>query len=195
MFGAVVGGRLGYVVLYEPSYFAAHPAEIITIWKGGMASHGGFIGVGLTLWWATRKLKVDIWKFLDIIVVPAALGLALGRVGNFINRELFDPPALALLAVGKDLVIAAISFWYLKRTGTTPGEEASSTPGVESGRVFALFLILYGMLRFLIEFVRVQEFSGALGLTRGQIYTLPVILAGGVIWLTRRKFGKEIVPV
>lgn len=179
MFGAVMGGRLGYVVLYEPGYFVTHPAEIIAIWNGGMASHGGFIGVGLGLLWATRKLKVDIWKLLDVTVVPAALGLALGRVGNLINQELFNPPVLAWLAVGKDVLIAGVCWWMLRR-------------GKPEGQVFALFLLLYGILRFLVEFVRMQEFPGALGLTRGQLFTLPIILAGGLLFIWRQRRESEL---
>lgn len=174
MFGAVIGGRLGYVWLYEPGYFSAHPGEIVAIWQGGMASHGGFIGVGVALWWAAKKLNINFLSLLDIIVVPAALGLALGRVGNFINQELFNPPGLAWLAVGKDILIAAITYIFLTK---------NKTPG----SVLGVFLISYGILRFLIEFLRVQEFSGMLGLTRGQLFTLPVILAGSLLWLKLKK--------
>lgn len=177
--GAVVGGRLGYVLLWEPGYFLAHPAEVFAIWDGGMSSHGGFVGVGLALWWIAKKLKIDIWKLLDVIVVPVALGLALGRVGNFINQELFNPPELAWLAVGKDLLIAGVCWWWLRKI-------PSDSPLSRGGIVFALFLILYGVLRFLVEFVRVQEFSGAFGLTRGQLLTLPLIAAGFWIWWARK---------
>lgn len=179
MAGAIFGGRIGYALLWEPVYFWGHLAEIIQIWNGGMASHGGFIGVGLGLLWATRKLKVDIWKLLDVITVPAAFGLALGRVGNFINQELFNPPVLAWLAVGKDVLIGGVCWWMLRR-------------GKPEGQVFALFLLLYGILRFLVEFVRVQEFPGILGLTRGQIYTLPVILVGGLLFIWRQRLEKRI---
>lgn len=181
MAGAIFGGRLGYVALWEPLYFLSRPAEIFAIWEGGLASHGGLIGVGLGLLWATRHVKslrdhvVNFWALMDIITVPAALGLALGRVGNFINQELFDPPVLAWLAVAKNLIIAGVCWWVLRR------------PRESAGRVVALFLLLYGILRFLVEFVRVPEFSGALALTRGQLFTLPIILAGGLLMVWRRK--------
>lgn len=169
MFGAVIGGRLGYVFFYESQYFLAHPGEILAIWNGGMASHGGFIGVGVTLWFSARKLKIDFLKLFDVIVVPAALALALGRVGNFLNGELFFPPALAWLAVGKDLLVSGISYLVLKKYS-------------QPGAVLAAFLISYGLLRFLVEYLRVQEFAGAWGLTRGQMFTLPVILIGIILW-------------
>lgn len=173
--GVVVGGRLGYVLLYESGYFLAHPAQIFAIWDGGMASHGGFIGVGLALLSAVKKVRVSILDLLDVVVIPAALALALGRVGNFINQELFNPPGLALLAVAKDFLIAVVCFMWLRRSEGTHGQ------------VVAAFLVLYGILRFLVEFWRVQEFSGMFGLTRGQLYSLPIILAGVSLILWRHK--------
>ncbi|MEK7556636.1 MAG: prolipoprotein diacylglyceryl transferase [Patescibacteria group bacterium] len=197
--GAVIGGRLGYILLYEPGYFVERPAEIFAIWDGGMASHGGFVGVGAALWWAAKKFKIDVLSLLDVIVVPVALGLAVGRIGNFINQELFSPPALAWFAVIKNLVVAGVCWWYLVRTsptlkqsgfsfvrrGTSPleGEVGRQRPDEVSGQVFSLFLILYGLLRFLVEFVRVQEFPGTFGFTRGQLFTLPLAAAGVLLWI------------
>lgn len=178
--GAVVGGRLGYVLLWEPGYFLQNPGQVIAIWDGGMASHGGFVGVGLGLGYAAKKLKVDLWKLLDVIVVPAALGLALGRVGNFINAELFDPPALAWLAVGKNAVIAGVCYAILRKT-------PSGSPLSGGGLVLSVFLISYGILRFLVEFIRAQEFAGFAGLSRGQWYTLAILGIGLGIWLQRQK--------
>lgn len=174
MVGAVVGGRLGYVVLYEPGYFAAHPAEILALWHGGMASHGGIIGVGLALAWVARQLRVSWLDILDCIVVPAALGLAIGRIGNWINQELFQLPVWAWAAVGKDLVVAGAAYLALRWHK-------------EAGSALAAFLVVYGCLRFLIEFVRLQEFNGVFGLTRGQLYTIPIVLAGVGIWVASRR--------
>lgn len=174
--GVLIGGRLGYVLLYEPSYFWANPREILAIWDGGMASHGGMVGVGVALWLVSRRLRIDFLKLLDVLVVPAALGLAVGRVGNFINQELFSPPAAAWLAVGKNLVVAGISYGVLRLT-------PSDSP-LARGRVVAAFLISYSGLRFLVEYVRVQEWPLILGLTRGQLYCLPLVLFG--LWLWRR---------
>lgn len=191
--GLLVGGRLGYVVLYEPSFFISHPQEILMIWHGGMSSHGGMIGAGITIWYAARKIfssqrqrhhSTDestsrfypfLLSLLDIVSVPAAVGLALGRIGNGINQELFAGN-MWMLAVAKDVLIAHVCWVRLRVTRV-------------AGSVFALFLILYGVLRFLIEYIRLQEWPLILGLTRGQLYSIPLVLAGSLLlfWISRRK--------
>lgn len=185
--GVIVGGRLGYVLFYDPRYFLAHPADIVAVWKGGMSSHGGFIGVTLALLWALRARRGQLLRIADVVVVPVAIGLALGRFGNFINQELYgtvtslpwgiEIPGVEgarhptqLYAVAKNLFIALSCFLFLRRSFYRPG------------RVFALFLLLYGVLRFLIEFVRDQgpAFQGPL--SEGQVLTIPVFLAGVLLW-------------
>lgn len=74
--GVVVGGRLGYVWLYEPLYYLEHPADVVALWQGGMSAHGGFVGVALALWYASRRLQIGWLAAVDVLVVPAALGLA-----------------------------------------------------------------------------------------------------------------------
>jgi phosphatidylglycerol---prolipoprotein diacylglyceryl transferase len=193
--GVIVGGRLGYVLFYAPQLFTQDPLEILKVWHGGMASHGGFIGVTVALLWILHRKRLPLLAIADVVVVPIALGLALGRVGNFINQELYGtvtslPWAISIpgveglrhptqiYAVVKDLSIAGICFWHLTHT-------------TRSGRTFALFLILYGALRFLVEFLRVQEYPlvsiGAFALSRGQLLTIPVFLAGLLLlWWLRR---------
>lgn len=164
MAGAVVGGRLGYVLLYEW-------VTPWAIWQGGMSAHGGFIGAGLALWLVARWKKVSLWQLTDLAVVPAALGLALGRVGNFINQELFLPGAV-WLAVGKDLLLAGWGWQWLKRFS-------------QPGRITALFLIGYGVLRFAVEYFREPTHSLWLGFTRGQVLSFFVLLVG--VFLASRK--------
>jgi phosphatidylglycerol:prolipoprotein diacylglycerol transferase len=205
--GVIIGGRLGYVLLYEPMYFAADPSEIIAVWRGGMSSHGGFIGVTLVLFLWSYWHKVDLRKLADIIVIPAAIGLAIGRIGNFINQELYGtvttiPWAIEipgviglrhpvqLYAMLNNLLIAGLCFLHLR----------SVTP-VHPGRTAALFLILYGIMRFLLEYLRAQEYPlinlGIL-LSRGQLYSLPLILAGVLLWLwlgrERTSDGADMAP-
>ena len=194
--GVIVGGRFGYALLYEPAYFFAHPWEILAVWQGGMSSHGGFIGVPLAIAWTLRKQR-DAWLAVaDTAVVPIALGLALGRFGNFINQELYGTVTtlswgiaipgveglrhpIPLYAIGKNLLIATVCFWHLRKT---------SIPG----RTFAIFLLLYGALRFMLEFIREPTHSlvdlGVLTLTRGQLFTIPLLLVGGAlyVWAGRR---------
>lgn len=166
--GVIVGGRLGYVLLYEPGYFLAHPVEILAIWRGGMSSHGGFLAAALALWTIARRLRVSFWALADVATVPAALGLSLGRLGNFINQELYVGN-FALLAVVKNLVIAAIC-WQLIVTKKLP-----------PGKVAGVFLIMYSILRFITELFKIPEWIITNGLTLGQLYTLPLLIAGIVI--------------
>ena len=184
---------MGYVLLYEPMYFLLHPLDIFAVWKGGMSSHGGFIGVTLAMWWAASRQRVPIWKLADIVVVPIAIGLSFGRLGNFINYELYGtvtvlPWGIAIPGVDglrhptqiysliKDILIAGVCFYYLTRFKP-----------VIQGRTFALFLMMYGALRFLTEFVRAQQYPFFLGLSMGQIYTIPVFLAGLILWIWLKK--------
>ncbi len=188
--GVIVGGRLGYVFFYEPVYFLQNPLEILAVWHGGMSSHGGFLGVGVVLLFLLRKKNIPLLAFLDVIAVPAALGLALGRFGNFINFELYGtvtsvPWAIAIpgveglrhptffYAAGKDIFIACVCLLHLIRAQRVPGE------------TFAVFLMLYGVLRFVVEFYREQSYAltdiGFISLTRGQLLTIPLIATGIIL--------------
>ena len=190
--GVIVGGRLGYVLFYEPAYFLIHPGKILAVWEGGMSSHGGFVGVAIALFVAAWKKKTPMRELADVIVVPAALGLAFGRVGNFINQELYGsvtslPWGMAIpgveglrhptqiYALLKDLFIAGVCYWYLR-----------SVRPVRPGRTLALFLMLYSVLRYFLEYLRVQQYplidTGVLLLTRGQLLTLPLLLVGILLW-------------
>ena len=185
MIGVVAGGRLGFVLFYEPSYYLSHPLEVIAVWQGGMSSHGGFIGVTVAILWALRERKNLILPIADVIVIPIALGLACGRIGNFINQELYGtvttlPWGIAipgedglrhptqLYAVAKDLLIALACYLHLQKTRIP-------------GKTFALFLMMYGALRFLVEYVRDNDvFIGPF--SEGQLLTFPIIIAGVLLW-------------
>lgn len=197
--GVLLGGRLGYVLFYHPAYYASHPLEILTVWRGGMSSHGGFVGAGIALAIIARRRQLALPPLLDLIAVPAAMGLALGRIGNFVNQELYGtvttlPWGMAfpgaeglrhpvqLYAVVANLCIAGCCFWHLRRSRMEP-----------PGGTIALFLILYGVLRFLLEFVREPDSPlvslGFTSLTRGQLYSVPLLALGIVLWLLR---GREM---
>lgn len=197
--GTLFGGRLGYVLFYGAEYFSTYPWDIFAIWKGGMSSHGGFIGVAFALFLFAKREKIDFFRLVDVLVVPAALGLALGRFGNFINQELYGPvtdlpwgisiPGVEglrhptpLYAMGKDLLIAALCFLHLAFSSSSSRSRLGA-PGTTT----ALFLILYGILRFAIEYLRVETATGLdlglLYLTRGQLLTIPLIVLGAAILL------------
>ena len=87
--GVILGGRLGYVLFYKPAHYLSHPAEILAIWQGGMSFHGGFLGVMLAMWLFARRRKVDYLRLMDFLAPLVPLGIAAGRLGNFINGELY----------------------------------------------------------------------------------------------------------
>jgi phosphatidylglycerol:prolipoprotein diacylglycerol transferase len=192
--GVLLGGRLGFVLFYGFDYFIAHPLEILAVWRGGMSSHGGFIGVIVALILFARTKRVSLLALGDIIVVPVAIGLAFGRLGNFINGELYGTvtslpwgmvfPEIEglrhptqLYAMAKDLFIALVCFLHLKRT-------AGSTK-MRSGTTAGIFLMFYGILRFIVEIFRDQPYGfvsiAGLQLSWGQVYTLPILIVGGIV--------------
>ncbi len=187
--GVLVGGRLGYVCLYDLEYFLANPLEIFTIWHGGMSSHGGFIGAALGVWMAVRREGVSILAIADVISIPAAIGLALGRIGNITNGEFGMYPYYEAIW---DLCIAIVCYVLLHFHSTQPplekGRSRGDSPPYEGGvrgggNVFALVLILYGIGRFLLEYVRPQEWSYIYMFTRGQAYTIPLLVVGVLLWI------------
>jgi len=203
VFGVILGGRLGYVLLYKPGEYLAEPLEILKVWHGGMASHGGILGVILVMWLFARSRGRSFLSVADFVVPLLPLGLAAGRLGNFINGELWGRPAdpavwpwamvfpqahdpvpvprhpsqLYQFAL-EGVLLFAILWLYSRR------------PRV-AGTVGALFLIGYGSLRFIAEFAREpDDFLGLLRwhLSMGQWLSLPMV-AGGIamlIWAYRR---------
>lgn len=197
--GVIVGGRLGFVLFYEPQYFLQNPLKVFAVWEGGMASHGGFIGVIAAILFMARKYQISPLALSDVASTPIAIGLGLGRLGNFINQELFGVQTslpwaitipglpgtyhpLQLYDMGLSFMIA-LACYLLLRLGKAV-----------NGRVIALFLVLYAIMRFCLEFIRVQEYAvttlGSLQLTRGQLLSIPILVLGigvFVFTLTRKK--------
>ena len=191
--GVVLGGRLGYVLFYQPGYFLAHPGEILAVWQGGMSFHGGFIGVLLAMALFARRNQKPWLALMDFIAPLVPPGLAAGRMGNFLNGELWGRPTdlpwgmvfpqvdalprhpSQLYQFGLEGVALFILLWWF-----------SSKPR-PVGAVSALFLIGYGTSRFLVEFAREPDgFLGplALGMSMGQWLSLPMVLVG--IWMLYR---------
>ncbi|MHB1246547.1 MAG: prolipoprotein diacylglyceryl transferase [Sulfuriferula sp.] len=196
--GTVLGGRLGYVLFYKFSYYLAHPLEIFYVWEGGMSFHGGFLGVIFAMWLFSRRSGKPWLAITDFIAPLVPLGLGAGRIGNFINGELWGRPtdvpwAMIFPAVdnvprhpselyefGLEGIVLFIIVWLFS---------AKPRP---MGAVSGLFLIGYGTFRFLVEFTREpDDFLGllSLGLSMGQWLSLPMIIAGIVMmtWAYRRK--------
>lgn len=189
--GVIVGGRLGYVFFYAPSYYLENPLQIFAVWNGGMASHGGFIGVAIAMLFVLRKKSWDdILRIADVIVIPVAIGLGLGRIGNFINQELYGtvttlpwgmsfPGAeglrhpIQLYDFAAMMLLAGALFLFLRSS-------------VKPGRTLALFLILYSIVRMLIECIRDQAGVPVYILTEGQWLTIPILIAGVILFVGKR---------
>lgn len=198
--GLVLGARLGYVLFYDLSTYIKNPLEIFAVWHGGMSFHGGLIGCLVAGYLCCRKYSVDFWRAADLVIVTAPIGLGLGRIGNFINGELFGrttdvswgmifpaggpmprhPSQLYEFAL--EGVLLFIILWNLKDRKHPAGALA------------ACFLILYGVFRFIVEFFRQPD--AQLGFiagpfTMGQILSLLTALAGVTLFLYRRKKGAQ----
>lgn len=190
--GVVLGGRLGYVLFYKPAYYLANPAEILQVWAGGMSFHGGFLGVLAAVTFFCWRRRLNWLATTDFIAPLVPLGLAAGRLGNFINGELpgratsvpwgmwfpqvdttplaRHPSQLYQFAL-EGLALFALLWWFSSRARP-------------AGAVSGLFLAGYGVFRFAAEFARQpDDFLGflALGLTMGQWLSLPMMLAGAAL--------------
>ncbi|MDA8328955.1 MAG: prolipoprotein diacylglyceryl transferase [Betaproteobacteria bacterium] len=196
--GVVLGGRLGYVLFYKPMYYLAHPLEITYVWQGGMSFHGGFLGVLLAMWWFARREGKSWLAVTDFIAPLVPLGLGAGRIGNFINGELWGRPTnvpWAMVFPNVDMLPRHPSELYefgLEGLGLFTILWLFSSRPRPVGAVSALFLIGYGSFRFLVEFTREpDDFLGllSLGLSMGQWLSLPMIIAGLFMmrWAYRRQ--------
>ncbi|MDX1777208.1 MAG: prolipoprotein diacylglyceryl transferase, partial [Desulfobulbales bacterium] len=191
----VLGGRLGYVLFYNLPYYLNHPAEILATWHGGMSFHGGMLGLVAGALFFCRRKGLDFWRVADFYTVTIPIGLGLGRIGNFINGELYGRvtdvawgmvfpgggplprhPSQLYEAFMEGLVLFLI-LWVLKEKQKPP----HSWP---SGRMVALFLIFYGVFRTTIEFFREPDahlgFIAA-GMTMGQLLSILMIVAGIIL--------------
>jgi phosphatidylglycerol---prolipoprotein diacylglyceryl transferase len=206
--GVLVGGRVGYFLLYQVGTLRVDPFAIFRVWEGGMASHGGFIGVIVaTAWWA-HKRRSPFLQVTDLVVSTAPVGLFFGRIANFINGELVGKPAtvawavifphndvdraLGQLAVPRHpsqiyqaalegLLLLGYMQWRFWRS-----DVASRQPGRLSGE----FLLAYAVVRAVGELFREPDASLILGLSRGTFYSIFLIVAG--VWLIAR--GRKAAP-
>ncbi|SMC50072.1 prolipoprotein diacylglyceryl transferase [Polynucleobacter kasalickyi] len=193
--GVILGGRLGYCFFYMPSYYLANPLDIFKVWQGGMAFHGGFLGVVVAIAWFAKKRGLHFFTVADLIAPLVPFGLAFGRIGNFINGELWGRPTNAtwgmifpqagdqllrhpsqLYQFGGEGVFLGIILWLYARQPR------------EIGQTSGVFALGYGIFRFVVEYSREPDrFLGtlSLGLSMGQWLSIPMILLG--IYLCNRK--------
>jgi phosphatidylglycerol:prolipoprotein diacylglycerol transferase len=196
--GVVLGGRLGYVLFYQPSFYFSHPGMILAVWEGGMSFHGGMLGVAIAITVFCWRNAIPLLGFADRIAIVAPLGLGLGRVANFINGELWGRPAPDWLpwamifpragmeprhpsqlyqALLEGVLLFTVMFVLSRR------ESVRARFGLLTG----VFLCGYGIARITGEFFREPDaFLGflAFGATMGQVLSVPMVLAG--VWLILR---------
>jgi phosphatidylglycerol:prolipoprotein diacylglycerol transferase len=198
--GIVLGGRLGYVVFYNPIYFATNPAEIFVLWRGGMSFHGGFLGTILGLLLFARSRGIPMLSMLDVAAIVTPIGLFLGRIANFINSELWgrvtDVPWAVTFPNGGPLprhpsqlyegalegIVLFSILLYAWRRG------ALKYPGMIGG----MFVLGYGLARIVSEFFREPDAHiGYLtgGLTMGMLLSLPMLVVGAAAIYVARQRG------
>lgn len=198
--GVILGGRIGYILFYDLPHYLASPLDVFKVWQGGMSFHGGLIGVTVAMLVFAKNTKQSLFQVADFVAPLVPIGLLTGRIGNFINGELwgkttdsalgmwvYDPfiqqtvqkyPTQLLEALLEGVVLFLILAWYSKKP---------RTPGSVAG----LFLVGYGVFRFTVEFWRVPDVQ--LGyllwgwVTMGQILSLPMIIIGLLLMLYKSK--------
>ena len=188
MLGVIIGGRVGYCLVYGWDELISDPLYLFKITDGGMSFHGGLAGVMTAMWWYGRKLGKTIWHILDFVAPIVPIGLGAGRIGNFINGELWGSettvvwgvmyqgvvrhPSQLYEAALEGLALFVLLWWY----------SAKPRPYMA---VSAMFLLLYGVFRFFVEFYRVPDAHlGHLALdwvTMGQVLSAPMIIAGAIM--------------
>jgi phosphatidylglycerol:prolipoprotein diacylglycerol transferase len=187
--GVILGGRVGYCLFYKPAYYLAHPLEILSVWQGGMSFHGGLLGVMVAMVWFARSRHRPFLQVMDFVAPCVPTGLAAGRVGNFINGELWgrvaDPslpwgmvfrgagdlprhPSQLYQIALEGLLLFVLLWWFARRDRPT-------------GQVSGAFLLGYGFFRFVAEFFREPDAHLgllSLGMSMGQWLCVPMMLGG-----------------
>ncbi|MGN6155497.1 MAG: prolipoprotein diacylglyceryl transferase [Sphingomicrobium sp.] len=210
--GIILGGRIGYVLFYNLTYYAEHPIDVLKLWDGGMSFHGGLIGTVLGILYLSWKQKLPALRIHDYVACVAPIGLFLGRCANFVNGELWGAPTNVPWAIRfpeyselfhqtvlgpprhpsqlyeaflEGIVLFAILAWMFWKT------QARYQPG----KLVGAFGFFYGLFRFLVEFVREPDpqlaaFTHATGLHMGQWLSLPLIIGGA--WLMWTAKGRRV---
>tara|TARA_Y100000310_G_scaffold334155_1_gene413232 strand:- start:90 stop:869 length:780 start_codon:yes stop_codon:yes gene_type:complete len=196
LIGVILGARLFYVIVYNPKYFLVNPLDIFAIWHGGLSFHGGFIGVVIAVLIFCKKKKISFLRLADIIVIPLSIALALGRIGNFLNGELYGRITNVPWAVKfkgaegfrhpsqiyeslKNLFIFSV-LWTLNKKN------------LPKGYLFSTFILMYSSLRFFVEFVRMPDSQLGFiifGLSMGQVLSV-IMFIGGLVLLKLIKQNK-----
>jgi phosphatidylglycerol:prolipoprotein diacylglycerol transferase len=205
VFGMLIGARIIYVLVYDFPAYRAHPLRALELWNGGLSFHGAVLGMGVAMAIFAYRERLALFVVTDLVAVSGIVGLFFGRIGNFINGELYGRPSnvpWAMIFPGDPLhvprhpsqlyealaegVVLALVIWYLDRRAR---EKGWYWPGLTSGA----FLIGYSVVRILLEFTR--EPDAQLGFvvgpfSMGQLLSVALLLAGVVLLVVSRKFQK-----
>jgi len=198
--GIILGGRIGYIILYNFKYYLENLSEILIIWNGGMSFHGGLLGVILATILFSKKHKINSYIFLDLISLVAPIGLFLGRIANFINSELYGRetevfwsvkfikidslsrhPSQIYEAFFEGLILFFLLNYFAKK-------KAFKTPGLIS----SVFLILYSLFRFILEFFRAPDPQIGyiiFNMTLGQLVSVIFLFFGMYLYLSKKNAG------
>jgi len=194
--GLIIGARLGYVLFYNPAFYVQHPLDVVALWEGGMSFHGGLIGSVLTGIWYCKRAAKDPWQVADLITATAPIGLGFGRLGNFVNGELYgrvtDVPWAMIFPAGGPLPRHPSELYEFLLEGVvlftilwTAKDRIRTT-----GALTSLFITLYGVFRFAVEFFREPDpqLGFILGpFTMGQVLSATMALTGVSLLCLRLK--------
>jgi phosphatidylglycerol:prolipoprotein diacylglycerol transferase len=200
--GAIIGGRVGYMLIYGLSELVSAPLSILKVWQGGMSFHGGFVGVLVAMWLYGRAIKQPFFVIMDFVAPWTAIGLGAGRLGNFINGELWGKPTSpdawwAVIVDGQarhasqlyELFLEGIVLFLVLWLYTRKPRPLMAPSG--------LFLVIYGLGRFIVEFVREPDQQiGYLALgwvTMGQVLSAPMIIAGIILLVLAYKRDSKAI--
>lgn len=186
LIGGVLMARIFEILFYEPSYFFANPSQVIALWQGGLSFHGGLLGGVIGGYLFCKKKKIKFLQLADLVSVPLALGFALGRIGNFLNSELYGkltslPWAVKFQGVEgyrhpSQLYESIKNFFIMFTLMFLTNKK------LKTGSLFFTFLLMYGILRLFVEFVKDMPII-ILGLTMGQLLSIPMIIVGAfMLW-------------
>ena len=217
--GVVLGGRTGYFLFYEPGSLLKNPLQFFEIWAGGMAFHGGLLGVGLAVWLFARRERIPVRALMDLAAAATPFGLFFGRIANFVNAEMYgrltdvpwavEFPVKAMLKgdlpvprhptqIYEALLEGVVMFALLRFF--THSRRSFMSPGLTTG----VFLMAYGAFRIFAEYFKEPDKSDWLGthydwftahyLSIGMLYSLPMIAYGAYLAATAKKAPAEAAP-
>ena len=196
--GVILGGRIGYILFYQTTTILTNPFNILFIWKGGMSFHGGLIGIIISIFLFSKKYSIDFFQLSDLVSSVAPIGLFFGRLANFINVELYGrvtdiPFAMVYPSIDQiprhpsqlyEAFFEGIVLFFILRHFNKRKYRKNNF-----GFITSLFLIIYGIFRFLIEFLREPDAHIGLILnliTMGQLLSIPLVIIGVGIYIKKK---------